>query len=69
MTAICVEEGFRHLWWEGLLIRKVKEATEPAVEEMLNRIAEEQAATPRWLEKVSEYEQITKGQVSSRIEG
>ena len=35
------EEGFLHLWWEALLIGKVKEATETAVEELMKRIAEE----------------------------
>ena len=63
------EEGFLHLWWEGLLIGKVKEATEPTVEEVMKRIAEEQAATSLWLEIAAEYEQISQGLVSSRNEG
>ena len=64
------EEGFLHLWWEALLIGKVREATEPAVEELMKRIAEEQqAATSLWLEIAAEYEQIAQGLVSARYEG
>ena len=63
------EEGFLHLWWEGLLIGKVKEPTETAVEELMKRIAEEQAATSLWLEIAAGYEQIAQGLVSSRYEG
>ena len=54
---------------KGPLAGKVKEATGTAVEDVLNRIADEQAATPRWLEIVTGYEQIIKGQASSPIEG
>ena len=63
------EEGFLHLWWEGLLIGKVKEPTETAVEELMKRTAEEQAATSLWLEIAAEYEQISQGLVSPRSEG
>ena len=63
------EEGFLHLWWEALLIGKVKEATETAVEELMKRIAEEQAARSLWLEIAAEYEQIAQGLVIPRYEG
>ncbi|MDA1219538.1 MAG: hypothetical protein O2909_08865 [Chloroflexi bacterium] len=64
-----VEEGFLHLWWKGLLVGKVREATKPAVEEVLQRIAEEQAATSLWLEMAAEYEQIAQGLASVRDQG